>query len=294
MNYSSLWLGFFLLACWPLLAQDPVYTTFKDTRVINAHSTETLAKRRLDIRIAHRFGDIAGDRGGFATFYGLERAADVLIGGEYGITDNLMVGLHRVKGGGQLPDGTQGLSQLLNAVVKFRPLRQTVDDSRPVSVALLGVTSFSAAEAIDNENLIQNFSRFAHRFAYHGQVIVARKFSDAFSLQASGGYTYRNIVPQGDQNGIVSLGMAGRLQLSRVFGLILDATVPITGGRTAEAGFYPALGVGVEIETGGHVFQVNLTNATQLMETDYIPYTTSNWLDGEFRLGFTISRLFNL
>jgi len=76
--------------------------------------------------------------------------------------------------------------------------------------------------------------------------------------------------------------------------LILDATVPLTGERTADAGFYPALGIGLEIETGGHVFQVNLTNATQLMETDYIPYTTSNWLDGEFRLGFTISRLFNL
>lgn len=277
-----------------LFGQEPVFTTFKDTRVINAHSTETLARRKLDVRISHRFGDVAGDQGGFATFYGLERAEDVLIGAEYGLTDNVMIGLHRAKGGGTLPDGTQGLTQLLNGVLKFRPIRQTVDNRRPVSVALLGVASFSAAERIDNENLIQNFAKFSHRWAYHGELIMARKFSPAFSLQGSAGYTYRNAVPVGDVNGLFSLGLASRVQLSRVFGLILDATLPINDQRTTDEGFYPALGIGLEIETGGHVFQVNLTNATQIMETSYIPYTTANWLDGQFRLGFTISRLFNI
>jgi hypothetical protein len=283
-----------LLAAGVLSAQEPVYTTFKDTRVINTHSTETLGRRKLDVRITHRFGDIAGDRGGFKTFYGLETAADVLIGLEYGISDNFMVGLHRVKGGGQLPDGTTGLNQLMNGVAKLRLIRQSEDDSRPISLALLGVASISTSEAVDNEDVIQNFAVFAHRLAYHGQAIAARKFSDNFSLQASLGYTYRNVVPFEDENGILSAGLATRIQLSRVFGIVLDAAVPISDMRTADNGFYPAIGVGVEIETGGHVFQLNLTNATQIMETGYIPYTTSNWLDGEFRFGFTISRPFNL
>lgn len=283
-----------LLAAGVLSAQEPVYTTFKDTRVINTHSTETLGRRKLDVRITHRFGDIAGDRGGFKTFYGLETAADVLIGLEYGISDNFMVGLHRVKGGGQLPDGTAGLNQLMNGVAKLRLIRQSEDDSRPISLALLGVASISTSEAVDNEDVIQNFAVFAHRLAYHGQAIAARKFSDNFSLQASLGYTYRNVVPFEDENGILSAGLATRIQLSRVFGIVLDAAVPISDMRTADNGFYPAIGVGVEIETGGHVFQLNLTNATQIMETGYIPYTTSNWLDGEFRFGFTISRPFNL
>jgi len=277
-----------------LHGQEPVYTTFKDTRVINTHSTETLGRRKLDVRISHRFGDIAGDRGGFKTFYGLETAADVLIGVEYGITDHFMVGFHRAKGGGQLPDGTTGLNQLLNGVAKARIFQQNEDDSRPISLSVLGVASLSTAEAVDNEDLIQNFAEFAHRLAYHGQVIAARKFSDNFSLQASVGYTYRNVVPFEDENGIISAGMATRIQVSRVFGIVLDAAVPISDMRTTDNGFYPAIGVGVEIETGGHVFQINLTNATQIMETGYIPYTTSNWLDGEFRFGFTISRPFNL
>jgi hypothetical protein len=91
-----------------------------------------------------------------------------------------------------------------------------------------------------------------------------------------------------------SLGVGTRIQLSKVFGIIADATFPFSDLRTSDNGFYPAVGVGLEIETGGHVFQVNFTNATGIMETDYIPYTTSNWADGEFRLGFTVSRVFNL
>ena len=182
----------------------------------------------------------------------------------------------------------------MNGVAKVRLLQQDMNNKKPLSLAILGVASLSTAEAVDNENLIQHFDVFAHRMAYHTQLIAARKFSDLFSLQASVGYTYRNVVPFGDENGIMSVGLASRIQMSRVFGLVLDATLPFSESRDTNRGFYPALGIGVEIETGGHVFQINLTNASHIMETSYIPYTTSNWLDGEFRLGFTISRPFNL
>ena len=276
-----------------LEAQDYVLRTFKDTRVINTHSTETLGKRKLDIRIGHRFGDIAGDRGGFSTFYGLENAADVLFAGEYGISDNWMIGISRAKGGGSLPDGTRGLDQLVSFITKYRAIRQE-EGGNPVSVAILGVASLSAAEKVEGTDILQSFDKFAHRLAYHGQLIVARKFSSNFSLQASGGITYRNLVPFGDDNIVYSLGAASRIQISKVLGLIVDTTFPFSTFRSDTDGFYPAIGIGLEIDTGGHVFQVNLTNATQIMETDYIPYTTSNWGDGEYRLGFTISRLFNL
>jgi len=77
---------------------------------------------------------------------------------------------------------------------------------------------------------------------------------------------------------------------------LLDTTFPILSDiRTSENDFYPSIGIGFEFDTsGGHVFQVNLTNSEGIVATDYIPYTRSNWADGEFRLGFTVSRLFNL
>jgi hypothetical protein len=284
------------LLVWAMVlpAQDYGYRTFKDSRIVNTQSVETLSKRRLDIRIAHRFGDLLGDNGGWATFYGLETAADVLIGADYGVTDDLTVGFYRSKGAGSMPDGQAGLRQVLNGTLKYRFVQQQ-EDGPPVTISALAVTSMSAAEKIeDNPDIIRNFSQFSHRFAYHGQLMIASRLSDRLAAQLTPGYTHRNVVPFNDENGIFSLGLAAKVQVSRVFGLILEYTQPFSELRTTDNGFYPILGIGFEIDSGGHIFQVNLTNATGIMETDYIPYTTTNWLDGEFRLGFTISRLFNL
>jgi hypothetical protein len=84
------------------------------------------------------------------------------------------------------------------------------------------------------------------------------------------------------------------MKFSRAYAFIIDGNFPISNLRTSENKYYPAIGLGLEIDTGGgHVFQINVTNATGMAETDYIPYTQSNWSQGEFRLGFTISRIFN-
>ncbi|GJM32998.1 MAG: hypothetical protein DHS20C18_19990 [Saprospiraceae bacterium] len=278
-----------------IFAQSYVFQTFKDSRVINTHSVETLPKRKLDVRIAHRFGDLAGENGGFQTFFGLESATDIMIGAEYGFTDNLTAGLYRAKGAGSTPDGDTGLRQLLNAVVKYRALRQTEGAGIPVSITLVGVSSFSTAKKIDdNPDLIRSFPELNHRFANNVQLLIARKFSNSFSLQLIPSYTHRNLVTFEDENGIFAFGVATRIQLTKVFGFIADATFPFSERRTPANGYYPAIGFGLEIDTGGHVFQVNFTNATGIMETDYVPYTISNWNEGQFRLGFTISRVFNL
>ena len=288
----------FILAlsiCHSMKAQDYVYQTFKDSRIVNVQSVETLAKRRLDVRIGHRFGDLLGDNGGWATFYGLENATDVMIGAEYGFTDNFTAGLYRTKGAGAMPQGQAGLRQLINGVFKYRLLRQKEGKGTPVTLTVLGVSSLSTAKRIeDNPDVLRSFPDFSHRMAFTGQLLIARKFSDGLSLLIAPGYTHRNLVPFEDENGLFSMGAGARIQLSRVFGIITDVTVPFSSRRNTDNGFYPAIGLGLEIDTGGHLFQINFTNATGIMETDYIPYTTSSWLDGEFRLGFTISRVFNL
>ena len=293
-------ISFILFLCFSLIAevifaQEVATQTFKDSRLVNIQSIETLAKRKLDVRIGHRFGDLAGDNGGWPTFYGLEVATDVMIGAEYGDSDKLSLVFFRTKGAGRLPDGQAGLRQVLNGTVKYALVKQSKEKNIPVSMTLWGVASASTAEKIpDNPDIIRNFSTFSHRMAYHGQLMIASRLSERIALQVTPGYTHRNVVAFQDENGIFSLGLGTRLQISRVFGLIADVTFPFSDYRTSDNGFYPALGFGLEIDTGGHLFQLNFTNATGIMETDFIPYTTSNWLDGAFRFGFTISRLFNL
>lgn len=264
-----------------------IYETFKDRRVINNHSVETLPKYKLDVRIGHRFGNIAGPAGGWATFYGLENSTDILTGFEYGLTNNLNVGLFRTKGSSEL-------KQNVNMFMKAKLMAQNTRNN-PLTVTVMGMGTYSTMPKSQAEGVISSFPNPYHRLSYHLQLMAARKFSNLFSLQIHGAWTYRNLVYDGDTNDLVSVGGSARIQLTRVTGLILDGNYPFSGLRTPENGYFPALGVGFEFETGGgHVFQINLTNATGMSETDFIPYTTSNWREGEFRLGFTISRIFNI
>jgi len=267
---------------------EKVYQTFKDTRVISAHSTETLKAGILDFRISHRFGDFGGDGGGWETFYGLENATDVMIGFEYGITNNFMVGLNRAKGHGPL-------KQNVSTIAKIKFAEQDVDNTIPFSLAVLGIGTASTMPRSTTEGVINFFAKTAHRFSYHAELIMSRKFSNYFSFQISGAWTYRNIVPATDKNDLVSIGFASRIQISKSLGVILDGRMIFSDIRNTATGYYAPLGIGLEWETGGgHVFQINFTNAAGVVQTDYIPYTTSNWLDGEFRLGFTIARQFRI
>ena len=213
-----------------------VYQTFKDTRVINAQSTEILPKRKLDFRIAHRFGDLAGDQGGWNNFYGLENAADVMIGFEYGITDNLMIGVNRTK-------GTGILRQLVNTFFKYRLLRQGANGGSPISMAIYGVSTASTSAKASGDNLLNSFEETAHRFSYTGQLIISRKFGDNFSLQLTGGVQHRNLVDFDEENTMIMAGASAKYQFSKVFGLIVDFSMPFSDTFTTENGFYPALGL---------------------------------------------------
>ncbi|MEL6123500.1 MAG: DUF5777 family beta-barrel protein [Bacteroidota bacterium] len=269
--------------------EEAIFQTFRHTRIINSHSVETLQARKLDFRVVHRFGDFLGDNGGWPTFYGLETAADVSIGLEYGITDNVMVGLNRTAGAGPL-------KQNLNGLVKIRLMNQVRNGNLPLSLTVIGMLSHSTMQKSTNETQLNFFEKGSHRQTSHLGLHLARKFSDRLSTQFNAQWTFRNVVLSGDQNDLVSLGGGLRYQMTKSIGLLLDATFPVLSDlRTSENDFYPALGIGFEFDTsGGHVFQVNFTNATGIAPTDYIPYTQTDWAEGEFRLGFTISRLFNL
>ncbi len=286
-----------------LSAQDTekkyVYQTFKDTRVINTFSVETLQKRQLDFRVSHRFGDFINNWtfvNGWATFFGLEAAADVGIGVEYGITNNLMVGISRTASYGPLKSN-------INTLVKYKMLSQTEGNGMPITLTLAGTAAISTMLAADNPRSLASFNkgadsykRFAARMSYSAQIHAARKFGDKFSLQLSPTFVWRNLVDYNDSNALISMGVVAKYQVTKVVGIIIDANLPFDGLRwKSGSGYHVPIGVGFEFDTGGgHVFQINITNSAGIAPTDYIPYTDLNWADGQFRLGFTIARAFRL
>lgn len=260
---------------------------FKDRKVISSFSTETLPKNMLDFRVAHRFGDMFGENGGWPSFYGFESARDILIGFDYGATDNLLVGLNRTKGAGPL-------RMLVNSYLKYKLAGQNSALEHPVAVTFVAMSSISTMPKSDEISAINNFPKFAHRVTYHFQMLASKRFSDLVSLQFNVGYTHRNFVDLDDVNYIINVGGAGRFQLSRRLAILLEANLPMRFRDVDFEHTIPA-GLGIEWETGGgHAFQINLTNAGGLSEPDYLSYTNSKWADGEFRLGFTISRQFKI
>ena len=258
--------------------------TYKSTRVINSHSVEVLDKRYIDVRIAHRFGDVSG---GWNTILGLENASDISLGAEYGVSDRFMLGLYRTKGSSEQ-------RALMNLFGKYRLLWQTDDDKMPLSISGLGQITYSSMAKSSTPGTLASFDNgMVDRFNYVAQLMFARKFSKAFSLQLNTTFLHRNLVDSKDQNNMLAIGLASRFQMSTEFAVILDAAMPISSYRTTDNGYYLPLGIGLEWTTGGgHVFQLNFTNAQGLTEMDFLANSKSDWFKGDFRLGFTISRHF--
>ncbi len=270
-------------------AQEFAEEAFNDRRVINSHSVEMLEQGLMDFRVYHRFGDFAGAQGGWQNFYGLENSADVSFGFDYGINDNINIGIGRSKGAGEL-------RQIINTFGKVRLMRQQVNGRNPLSITVLGVANISTMPKSETSGVLSFFPEFSNRLAYHTQLMFARRFSDRISAQLNLNYTYRDIVYTYDQNDIVSIGFSTRVRVTKATALIFDGTYPVLVDQreTPETYHFP-LSIGVEFETGGgHVFQLNFTNAKGISETDYIPYSFSDWSKGEFRMGFTIARKFTV
>lgn len=258
---------------------------YKDRRIINTWSTEVLPKRVLDFRVGHRFGDFSGTGGGWKTFYGLENAADISIGFDYGLLDDVTVGLHRTKGAGPL-------TQLLNGQVMWRITSRGIE--RPSSLGFMAMGTMSTMPKSDNSSSLSHFPKFEHRFLYYAELVGAKKFNTVLSGSLGLNAVHRNYVQEDRESNLFALTAGLRIQLSRSFALLGEATYPISKTGNEENYHFP-LGFGLEWETGGgHIFQVNLINARGLSETDYIPYSRSDWSEGGFRIGFTIARKFKL
>ncbi len=248
---------------------------FKSPRVINAHSMEFLNPGTLDFRILHRFGQL--DQG-YKNFFGLDQAS-MRIGFDYGIAKSLMVGI-----------GRSTFKKEVDGYLKFAPVRQaTGQHAFPFSVvAVAGMTMNTTPFA---DLTIKNY--FTSRLAYYFQVILGRKFSESFTLQFSPTMVHNNIVPLSTQpNDVYALGVGGRLKLSKRLALTWDYSY-LFNGIEQNINYNP-LSVGIDIETGGHVFQLHFSNATGMNERAFITETTNTWGKGEIRFGFNLSRVFQI
>lgn len=265
---------------------------FSSPRLINANTVEMVPSGILEFKVTHNFGDIAGDLGGIKNFFGLDGATDVRIGFQYGLSKKINLIAARAK-------GMNLVRQLYEVGVKYRFLQQASDGGHPVSAALFANAVVSTVTANANPDRENSFDNFSDRLSQTVQLMVGRKFGK-ISLQVNPTMVHTNYVVPGDEKTLFALGGAVRIPVKGKFSLLADyfhtfrSQTSIDMFEAQDIRFYDALGVGVEFLTEGHVFHLNFTNATEILENRFIPRTTTSWGKGQYRWGFTVSRDFDM
>jgi hypothetical protein len=257
--------------------EEQTYTsaTFKTTRIINMHSVENAAAGVMDFRISHRFGFI---NTGAYDLFGLDQAL-MRIGFEYGISDRLMVGM-----------GRSNVNKAYDSFLKYKILRQgSGKHNIPLSVSYFASAVCNTVKWADPNR--DNY--FSSRMHYTHQLLIARKFNNDLSLQLTPTLVHKNLVPTlQDKNDILALGFGGRYKLTQRFSVNGEYIYVLPNQITST--FYNSLSLGVDIETGGHVFQLHLTNSTSMLEPGFITESVGQWKNGGIHFGFNVSRVFTV
>ncbi|MFD1873545.1 DUF5777 family beta-barrel protein [Hymenobacter bucti] len=255
-------------------ATELVDATFKSTRLINGHTVETPGEGTLVFLFSHNFGTI---NEGFSSLFGFDNAS-VRIALEYGLTDRLEVGL-----------GRSSLDKTVDGFLKYRALRQSTGlHAMPVSVTL-----FTSA-AVVTQSYFDSFDRtLGLRTAYTYQALIARKFSPELSLQLMPTLIHRNLVQRaGENNDVYALGAGGRYKFTKRFSV--NAEYHYLLSRFTADHQSNSAGLGVDIETGGHIFQLHVSNSPGMIEKQFIAETDKTFFSGNLYYGFIVSRNFTV
>lgn len=281
---------------------EKVQYAFKTTKVVNLQSLELIDPGVFDFKMSHRFGAMNGGAAAFnsedaVNAFGFD-VATIRFGGEYGVNENLMVGLGRYN-----VKSEKGV----DAYVKYRLMHQTSDNKKPLSILLLGAVDYKNTQydrtimGIAGPVTIAWGIPGKQRLSYVGQVIVGKKVNDDFSWILSptmvvSGMSDRydagseSFVSSGTAKTQFALGMGFRNKLSSRTSLNMEY-IPILNGN---GDFYNSFSVGFDVETGGHVFQFDFTNSVGMNESMFITRNTDRWGAAGVRLGFNLHRVFTV
>ena len=253
---------------------DYVIGAFKSTRVINLHTIELVGPKTLEFRISHRFGPLNGE---VYNFFGLDWST-MRLSLEYGISKWLMLGL-----------GRSTYKKTVEGFIKVKIIRQ----SRGERVMPFSLIYFSSAAI--NGSRANYYLIPGSRFAYVHQLIAGRKMNSNLSLQLSPTIVHKNIVlTKDDKNTSYAIGASGRYKITSRMAITTEYIYRLQPKvkTTTYISNYDSFSIGMDIETGGHVFAFHLTNSLSMIEKGFITETNDSWSKGGIYIGFNISREF--
>lgn len=279
--YGSLFgIMLFFMATNPVFAQierervnpdGDVEETFWGNQIVGLSTVENLSARNLNVTIFHSFGIISNNT--LQDFFGLDISPNVRLGFDYGITDRWMLGIGRTT-----------LDKVVDLRTKFSLLKQTKTNSIPFSISLKGDIGLSTEE--NNQPVADDLNYFV-------SLPLAKKFSEHISLQLTPMFSRFSSVNEiiGQKKDHFAVALAGEWHISERYALNAEY-FPVFGSRSN--GTTNAFALGLNIETGGHIFQLFFASSNGTTEQYIISRNTERFWEGNFRIGFNINRVFLL
>lgn len=242
--------------------------TFKALQLVTLQTTKMAAKKEFYFVVSHRFGSV---KDGFDSFFGLDNATTKL-GGIYGVTDWLSVSLSR-----------HTLNKMYETGLKYRMARQS--DNFPVDIVGYSVADINTFLEKEQYPRLE----FKDRMTYVQQLLISRKIGQKLSLELVPSFIHKNLYnPDIERDNQFSFGGGGRYKITKRLSVNLEYM-----HNFDKPEFYKnPLSVGLDVETGGHVFQLIFTNSQSMSESGYLTNASGNWGKGDFFFGFNLYRVF--
>ena len=245
--------------------------TFFSTRIVNVHSVDVYNPGALDLRISHRFGPISD---GLYQLFGLDQAT-IRIGLEYGFSEKIMVGL-----------GRSTYKKNYDGFFKYAIIQQSKTKNIPFSI------SYFSSVSLESIRKTQDNYPFLGRLNFCNQLLIASKLSSKISVQLMPTLIHKNMVENSQfNNNTFLLGSGFRYKFSNLVALNMEYHYILNNNLEDR---YNSFSIGIDLETGGHVFQLHFTNSLSMYEVGFLTETFKSWLDGGVHFGFNISREFIL
>lgn len=247
--------------------------TFKGLQICNIQSTKLPVKGEFYFLVSHRFGDLSN---GFQNFFGLDNAL-TKISGIYGVTNWLTLGISR-----------HTFNKTYEFSAKYKLSNQQIDGF-PFTIVGYNTMDINS----DLKKATSPDLQFTNRLAYTTQLLVSRKFSEKFSLELAPIYVHKNLYDAIlDQKDLFLMGAGARYKLSRRISLNVDYAARLNLPEDFNSPYHNPLTFGLDIETGGHIFQLVFSNSQAMNDVSYFSNATGKWFDRGMFFGFNMYRVF--
>ncbi len=246
---------------------------FKAMQIGNLQSTKIANKKDLYLIVSHRFGPFSD---GVDEFFGLD-GANTKIQFTYSFWDGVQLSLSR-----------DSFEKTYSGSAKIRLKKQS--STFPLNIVAYGSTDIaSQLKTQFNPGL-----RFKDRISITAQILASRRISKNISLLIAPTFVRQNNLQKFNGTGDLNLnqfivGMGGRVKISKRMSINADYTISVN--RHKNSIFSNPLTLGLDIETGGHVFQLVFTNSRASNDSGFLTRTEGKWLN-DVAFGFNVVRVF--